>query len=259
MAEQIRPDVENGGRERVLANLPQAPDEAQLRREARRRILAGGLAGAPLLLTLSSRSAFATHCSPSGMNSGNMSRGHEGECLGLTPGYWKTHELEAEKYFVLGPCNPLAGDSAQCNDYSVPTADDLQAYIDKLKADGAELAKIEAAEEYLANLATHPEPQSFFGTLFSAIFGEGYTTNPDTTLMQALWLDDTPPLPPVGMGGPSPVLAHSVAAWLNANEFGEEAFGLTPDGVIALVQSKILTDPFGLKDTLEQLNSRGAG
>ena len=86
-----------------------------------------------------------------------------------------------------------------------------------------------------------------------------YEQMPSNALPLALWLDDTPPLPPVGMGGPSPVLAHSVAAWLNANEFGEEAFGLTPDGVIALVQSKILTDPFGLKDTLEQLNSRGAG
>lgn len=260
MADKIRPDVENAGRERVTANALQAPDEAQLRREARRRILVGGLAGAPLVLTLSSRSAFATHCSPSGMDSGNMSRGHDVECLGLTPGYWKTHEQHVSQYVEPGPCNPITEGHGQCEDYSVPSSEDLQAYIDELKKnEHINSLKIAAAEEYLANLATHPHPESFFGTLFSTIFGVGYTESPNTTMMQALWLDDTPPLPPEGLGGPEPVVAHSAAAWFNATEFGEEAYGLSPERVIELVQSMMLTNPLGLKDILEPLNMHSSG
>jgi hypothetical protein len=258
MADENRTDVENAGCKRPLASALPATDEAQLRREARRRILAGGLVGAPLVLTLSSRSAFATHCSPSGMDSGNMSRGHDIECLGLTPGYWKTHEQVAEKYAYPGTCNPITDGHGQCEDYSVPEIGDLEAYLEELKTKRhGNQRKIEAVEEYLANLASYPQPESFFGTLFSSVFGEGYTQKPDTTLMQALWLDDTPPLPPEGLGGPSPVLAHSAAAWFNANEFGEEAYGLSPDGVVELVQRMMRTDPLGLKTILETLNSRG--
>lgn len=257
MADEIHSDVENADCEPVPANDLQAPDEARLRREARRRILVGGLAGAPLVLTLSSRSAFATHCSPSGMDSGNMSRGHDVECLGLTPGFWKTHEKHVSRYVYPGTCNPITEDGGQCDDYSVPTAEELEAYIEELKQNEQKNAlKIAAAEEYLAKLETYPDPDWFFGTLFSEIFGEGYTENPYTTMMQALWLDDTPPLPPEGLGGPSPVVAHSAAAWFNANEFGPEAYGLSPEGVIELVQSMMLTDPLGLKDILEALNSR---
>jgi len=263
MADEIRPNVEDAGRDYAPANVLQAPDEAQLRREARRRILAGGLVGAPLVLTLSSRSAFATHCSPSGMDSANMSRGHDVECLGLTPGYWKTHEQHVSQFVYPGTCNPITAGNGhgQCEDYSVPSAEELGIYIEELKSESQRnphknQAKIAAAEEYLANLATYPEPESFFGTLFSAIFGEGYSENPDTTMMQALWLDDTPPLPPVGMGGPSPVLAHSAAAWFNAHEFGPEAYGLSPEKVVELVQSMMLTDPQGLLEILVKLNER---
>lgn len=231
--------------------------EDKARREARRRILAGGLGGAPFILTLASRPALASHCSPSGMASGNMSRVHDVLCAGRTPGFWKTHEQMCEKYIMVGPCNPIGEDNGQCDDYSVPTEEALQAYIDQLKSSGQMKYKnkIEKAEAYLSNLQTYPGLDSPpFGTPFSAIFGSGYTTEPKTTIMQALWLDDSPPGPPVGAGGPSPVLAHSAAAWLNAKEFGIEAYGLSPQQVIDMVQSMILTDPYGLKDTLEMLN-----
>lgn len=258
MADENRSDLDNASCESPPANAFQAADETQLRREARRRILAGGLAAAPLVLTLSSRSAFATHCSPSGMDSGNMSRGHDVECLGLTPGFWKTHEQHVSRYVYPGTCNPITYDHGQCDDYSVPTAEELATYIDELKQKEQKNAqKIALAEEYLAQLESYPEPDWFFGTLFSEVFGEGYSENPNTTMMQAVWLDDTPPLPPEGLGGPSPVLAHSAAAWFNANEFGEEAYGLSPEAVVELVQRLMLTDPIGLKDTLEELNTRG--
>src|SRR3546814_21096536 len=86
-----------------------------------------------------------------------------------------------------------------------------------------------------------------FGTPFAAIFGPGCTEDATTTMMQALWLDDTPPLPPNGLGGPSPVLAHSAAAYCNAQFFGKSTYGLAPDEVVQLVVSMITTDPFGLK------------
>src|SRR3546814_13869964 len=76
-----------------------------------------------------------------------------------------------------------------------------------------------------------------FGTPFAAIFGPGCTEDATTTMMQALWLDDTPPLPPNGLGGPSPVLAHSAAAYCNAQFFGKSTYGLAPDEVVQLVVS----------------------
>ena len=61
----------------------------------RRRLLQGGLAAGPVILTLFSRPAFGTgnngECkAPSGFLSGNMSQhGNPTFCSGRTPGYWK--------------------------------------------------------------------------------------------------------------------------------------------------------------------------
>lgn len=58
---------------------------------ARRRLIAGGLAGAPIFLSLASRSALANTCvSPSRVFSGNASPHQENfSCGGRSPGYWK--------------------------------------------------------------------------------------------------------------------------------------------------------------------------
>lgn len=223
--------------------------EALARRDARRRILAGGLAGAPLILTLSSRSAFASHCSVSGMMSGNLSSPTDIVCTGRTPGYWKAHAAQWPNYDP-GTCNPINNDHGQCTDYSIPTIDALEIYIANLKQNDGYKWKIKKAEEYLEmlQLGTFPEPYDFFGTPFSEIFGGGYTTDQDLTLMQALWHEED------GYG-PS-ILAHIVAAYLNALAFGEEAFGLSPDGVVTLFHNMISSDAEGLKDTLEMLNDR---
>src|SRR3546814_5392238 len=97
-----------------------------------------------------------------------------------------------------------------------------------------------------------------FGTPFAAIFGPGCTEDATTTMMQALWLDDTQPLPPNGLGGPSPVLAHSAAAYCNPQFFGKSTYGLAPDEVVQLVVRMIPPDPFGLKDILEPMHERGS-
>ncbi len=66
-------------------------EQVSARREARRRFLLGGAATAPVILTLTSRPAFASQCSVSGRQSGNLSKPADHQCVGLTPGYWKTH------------------------------------------------------------------------------------------------------------------------------------------------------------------------
>ena len=58
----------------------------------RRRLLQGGLAAGPVMLTLFSRPALGAFAcqSPSGFVSGNVSQhGNATFCSGLTPGYWK--------------------------------------------------------------------------------------------------------------------------------------------------------------------------
>lgn len=58
----------------------------------RRRLLAGGLAAAPVILSATSKSALAAEClSPSRVFSGNISpHGDSFTCGGRSPGFWKT-------------------------------------------------------------------------------------------------------------------------------------------------------------------------
>lgn len=273
MADDNRSDIGDAdfpGTGTGKAGEPDQPSEADARRDARRRVLLGGLATAPLILTLASRpalSAAGNHwgggkfCGPSTLMSGNTSSNHEPEgCRGKTPGYWKTHADECGDYFFVGPCNPMTSDHwGEDTDYTVPTTFELTEYLEKLKEDPwRNSSKIKEIEDYLSWLEAYPALDSPpFGTPFAAIFGEGCTEDPSTTMMQALWLDDSPPLPPDGAGGPSPVLAHSAAAYCNAYFFGKSTYGLTPEEVVELVVSMINTDPLGLKDILEAMNERG--
>ena len=56
----------------------------------RRRLLQGGLAAAPVLMTLVSRPVLAQCTTPSGYVSANASTAGRGvACTGRTPGYWK--------------------------------------------------------------------------------------------------------------------------------------------------------------------------
>src|SRR5690606_29013155 len=141
----------------------------------------------------------------------------------------------------------------------VPTDFELAEYLEKLQQDPLRnWDQIKEIENYLTWLEAYPSLDSPpFGTPFAAVFGEGCTEDPTTTMMQALWLDDTPPLSPSGLDGPSPVLAHSAAAYCNAHYFGKSTYGLAPEEVVELVISMINTDPLGLKDILETMNERG--
>ena len=204
---------------------------------SRRRFVLGGAASAPVIVTLASRPALANVCTVSGTLSGNMSRPDAADCRGLTPGYWKTHP-GAWPAYVAGPCNPLSNPLGTCSDYSVPSMDDLAGAV-------------------LSGALTQAEVDAYLlapdGTLFSAVFGPGLTTNPSVTLMQAMCLDDTP----VG-GGPATVLAHAVAAVLNSIHFGATQFGYAESEIVSMVATMISGGQWEqLLADLETLNSRG--
>src|SRR3546814_5161402 len=128
------------------------------------------------------------------------------------------------------------------DDYSVPTIFELTEYLKKLNEDqGKNWYKIKECEKYLGWLEACPNLDCPpFGTPFAAIFGPGCTEDATTTMMQALWLDDTPPLPPNGLGGPSPVLAHSAA---RSEEHTSELQSLMriPYAVFCLQKKKYIT------------------
>ncbi|WP_340118835.1 hypothetical protein [Pelagibius sp. 7325] len=246
--------------------------EQRARREARRRVLTGGLASAPLILTLASRPALATwgsgggtdqwgKCGYSGMLSGNLSQVNTTTtwCKGKTPKYWKTKEDDCKRHFLTGPCNPIYMDYTDCNDYSVPSKYALNNYRKVLQRNyWANRAKIQKVDEYLYWLDRYPGLDSPpFGTRFSEVFGGNIAQDSRLTLMQALWLDEESPYPPSGNAGPTPLLAHSAAAYCNACEYGEESFGLSPRGVVDLVKDHIYSDPFGLEEMLRMMNDQG--
>jgi len=109
----------------------------------------------------------------------------------------------------------------------------------------------------LAGALTQAEVDAYLlaphGTLFSSVFGPGLTNNPSVTLMQAMWLEDTP----VG-GGSAPVLTHAVAAVLNSIHFGATQFGYAESEIVSMVATMISGGQSAqLLADLETLNSRG--
>lgn len=229
MADEVRSDVENGDRGHAChaASGPalQTSVAQQARREARRRVLTGGVLGAPFILTLASRPALATYCSPSAMTSGNLSRAAPVVCSGLPPEWWFYNPDEvANCGIIVGPCNPMYYDGVTCSDYSVPTESELQQYFSSnastLSSD--EKKAIQAYKEMLVNEYPLSPP---FGTPYSEVFGTGLLNDEYTTIMQSLDV----------AGGSMDLAAQSSAAYLNAVKFGKEEFGLTPSEVVAFV------------------------
>jgi len=81
------------------SNPPLSPDSAPVAGRdpiaTRRRFLQGGLAAAPVLITLVSRPVLGQQCAtPSGFISGNASRPGEAACTGHGPDWW-LHNLSA--------------------------------------------------------------------------------------------------------------------------------------------------------------------
>lgn len=283
MADKDRTDIkveQPGAEPGIVVDAPdgqtpvgQMPDgetpEQRARREARRRVLAGGLASAPLILTLASRPAMATWsgggqtggtCGYAGLLSGNASQVSTSStfCKGKPPKYWKTREDDCKRHFGSGPCNPIYIDYSE-KDYSVPSKYELTKYKRQLERNWYyNWYKIQECNNYLYMLDRYPSQDSPpFGTRFSEVFGSGIASNSKLTIMQALWLDEESPHPPSGNDGPSPLLAHCAAAYCNASEYGENSFGLSPWDVVNLVRREIGIDPWGLEEKLRFMNDQG--
>ncbi len=276
MADKDRSDIENteAGVDTGEAPAPSTGESAEERahRAARRRILIGGLASAPVILTLASRPAMAggsyggghqvKKCGISGKLSGNLSHQHADNttyCRGKKPKYWKEKDGDCKRHFETGPCNPIYLDYYGCNDYSIPTKYELVEHRKKLKRYSWNWYKIQRVDEYIEWLDQSPNLDHTppFGTPFSEIFGPGIAQDDKLTLMQALWLDEESPHPPSGNAGPSPLLAHIAAAYCNACEYGKQYYGLSRQDVVDKVTRDIHRDPFKLEEQLRMLNDQG--
>lgn len=89
--------------------------------QTRRRLTGAGLAGSGVLLTLVSRPVLANSVclSPSGFQSGNLSRPQQGftPCGGRTPGYWGEKNSIRQGSWAAAGCEPGKCDSnsGNCN------------------------------------------------------------------------------------------------------------------------------------------------
>lgn len=248
MAGKNRSDIEN----RIVNDDLECPAEThhresaveELHRDTRRRVLTGGIIGAPFILTLTSRPALATYCSPSALGSGNLSRAAQVVCSGLQPTWWFNNPDEvANCGIIVGPCNPITYDGVSCSDYYVPTEFELQNY---LSANNSTLSPEEkqAIQAYKTALKNDFPDSPPFGTPFSDVFGTGLLTDGFTTIMQSLDV----------IGGSPELAAHSSAAYLNAIKFEKEDFGMSADEVVAFVQANWPSAE--LLETLTIMNSR---
>jgi hypothetical protein len=279
MADKDRTDLDKDERQHAPGSTSEAEGEesaeVRARREARRRVLMGGLASAPVILTLGSRPASAWgwgggggnndggKCGYSGMMSGNASQAHAdtASCKGKMTKYWKTKGDDCKKHFVTGPCNPIYMDYHDRDDYSIPKKRDLKDYRKKVERDEwgwSKWEKLQKIDEYLYWLDRYPGLDSPpFGTKFTEVFGSGIADDHKLTVMQALWLDEESPQPPSGNEGPTPLLAHCAAAFCNACEYGESSFGMSTRDLVDMVRSEIYSNPFQLEDMLRLMNDQG--
>ena len=124
-------------------NPPQTPDAPPVAApdalSTRRRLLRGGLAAAPVLLTLASRPVLAQHCTtPSGYVSANASTAGRGvACSGHTPAYWANtqHFMEWPAGFIADPANPQA---TRFNDQFSPPLQSNPLLVDALALTGSD-------------------------------------------------------------------------------------------------------------------------
>jgi len=96
-------------------NRPPSPTDSPDVGEGRRRFLKRVVATTPILLTVAGRPAWANTCTLSGMQSGNLSRPGQVQCLGLSLGYWKEHPKAWPAGYDPGcPCTRRRRRRGQC-------------------------------------------------------------------------------------------------------------------------------------------------
>ena len=158
--------------------------------QTRRRLTGAGLAGSGVLLTLASRPVLAQGgicLSPSGFQSGNLSRPNQGNtpCAGRTPGYWGEKNSLAQGAWaaadsIPGVCNSQSGNC------------DLLGWHDTGSVIATKFCSVFACGGVLANYQNVP----------------GLYPTKQMSLMQVMHLN--------GSQDPYQFGAHMVAAYLNA-------------------------------------------
>ena len=177
--------------------------------QTRRRLTGAGLAGSGVLLTLASRPVLAQGgicLSPSGFQSGNLSRPNQGNtpCAGRTPGYWgEKNSIDKGDWAAAGSI-PGVCDSQSGNC-------DLLGWHDTDKVIATKFCSVFACGGALAIYRNVP----------------GLYPTKKMSLMQVMHLD--------GSQDPFQFGAHMVAAYLNARS-GKNS---TPSASVVL---KIATD-----------------
>lgn len=192
---------------------PQSPAKAH---DSRRRLLRGGLAAAPALLTLVNGSVMAQACSTAsafGSAGSRVSRAKV-KCTGASPGTWSS-ESAAKDW----PAPMAVPDTTKTLD--APVASATEAQIDRVAApstlkDGG----VTTASTTTVKVA---------GTTFDSVFGRqgGYGTK---TLTEVLRLNSN--------SGRDGLARHLVAAYLNALK------GLTPREVLDVPTIKSIWTSF---------------
>ncbi len=184
----------------------------------RRFLLRSALVGSsPILMSLASRPVLANQCTISGMISGNLS-GPQVACRGLTPGYWGQHPD------TWGQCGYNPGTSV-----------------------GGWTGKHSKQNQYQDDGTKFHDPGlGFSGNLYNTM-----------TMMQVIQSTGGNYSKFTGSTDPYQLGAHAVAALLNAEYFGPEEFGYTPNDIRDMWTARYLTDPEGLKLDFQALNERG--
>lgn len=184
----------------------------------RRFLLRSAIVGSsPILMSLASRPVLANQCTISGMISGNLS-GPQVACRGLTPGYWGQHPDQ---------WGPLGYNPGSC----VQGTSGMHCKFNDYGNDGTKF---------------HDPGLGFSGNLYGSY-----------TMMQVIQMAGGTSPNFTGSTDPYQLGAHAAAALLNAEYFGPEEFGYTPNDIRDMWTARYLTDPEGLKLDFQALNERG--
>ena len=200
---------------------PEVPQPPAVAPNSRRRLLRGGLAAAPAVLTLVNRPVMAAHCVPSSASvSANLSRGTTPAIcqLGMSPGTWSLDSSFAEwPTNVASPGAPaaLAGATSV-----VATGSAL---------DGKDVTASTSSTSGSGQAAPSAGPAVPAGTTFNSVFGSqgGYGKK---TLLEVLRFNSN--------GGRDGLARHLVAAYLNAVK------GYTPAVVLDVATTKNIWTSF---------------
>jgi hypothetical protein len=207
----------------------------------RRKLLFGGVIATPAIVMLSSRSALATgsnggQCTASAHFSVNLSKPKATGCKSLSPGCWRTTRNWPAP-FNAGLPNPINGSWNFNIAMNNPSLSSVKDWFKSHCTNGNTSKAWTMTNNWQAIVNSATQCSSYFPWA---------PTGPNAkSFMQALW-DNS-----------DQVLRKSVACVLNAQQFGQQAFGYTVAEIVALINQRH-NDPTFLAD-LDYLTSDRGG